>query len=497
MKNQKNAIVGCPNPFSVAEEIVGQRIDWSKVEDEFDALAECFGITKEGYLSDESPLSAPYVSIDENGNTIKLTEEEAEKRLDTFLDKYARDSSPVEAVNKTANIKLSKRIQKTDFADRRKNAKKVLLNKKKITVVPRKLQPVNKNTEKSEVSSATDDDKKYTLPGYTWKDKGYFFNEVPLWSDVVQNSIGDCYFLAALCSLSYTKPFMIKNVAGLRAVFPNGPVPATPWHEIEFYVPNDARESTQAWSDQKKTIQKIVVSEEVLVNSSTDYNYGASGPKEIQGSIPESKADRDACWPAVYEKAYAKFLERTDSDIPNMTGKLVGGYAEDALKVLMHTEKVTVREVSRTNADTIWNICGQAHILPTCATIIEYQKYDSKGNVIRYSRAGTQSYYLNMGLHISHVYSIFDTITYNGVKYIVIRNPHGRNPQTLKNNPKVYHQSWGFSYGVNPQPEYRGEFDIYQTVSGNDDPQRSQGVFLLELDEFKRVFTTIEQYTGA
>ena len=43
---------------------------------------------------------------------------------------------------------------------------------------------------------------------------------------------------------------------------------------------------------------------------------------------------------------------------------------------------------------------------------------------------------------------------------------------------------------------YRGRYDIYRGVSGNDDPYKSNGVFLLEINEFKRLFDDICYYDG-
>ena len=83
-------VIGCPNPHSVAELIVGKRIDWSRQKDEFETLADCFGITKEGYLSDESPLFSPKAVRDDSGTVYTFTDEEMQTRLVDFMEKYAR-----------------------------------------------------------------------------------------------------------------------------------------------------------------------------------------------------------------------------------------------------------------------------------------------------------------------------------------------------------------------------------------------------------------------
>ena len=83
-------VIGCPNPHSVAELIVGKRIDWSRQKDEFETLADCFGITREGYLSDESPLFSPKAVRDDSGTVYTFTDEEMQTRLVDFMERYAR-----------------------------------------------------------------------------------------------------------------------------------------------------------------------------------------------------------------------------------------------------------------------------------------------------------------------------------------------------------------------------------------------------------------------
>lgn len=486
---KKNRLIGCADPYSIAESIVGENIDWSKEKDEFDALAKCFGITKEGFLSDESPIEAPYLAIGDDGQPYRLSDAEAEKRVSDFLEKYARP------------LPLNAKRSKQEIANSKKNVLNTILGKD----IKDAASESSENTNALKISEKDDSqldellvdetlvepDKLKVNAGssdpqntgnYVWKEKGYFFNEVALWSDVCQNSIGDCYFLAALCSVAYVNPFKIKNTTGLRYVNGEGSKALSPWHEIQFYVPSTSDSDYAALQSKKNTVQTVVVSEDVLVSKSTNYNYGVCGPKEKQGSIPASKADADSCWAAVYEKAFAKFLENTSSDKPNMKGKIEGGWPELALKAILHTNKVKKEKLSRKSIDDIWQLAKTAWTRPICATILE--------------KAGNKSYYNNLGLYTYHVYSLLGYSSKDDKKYIVLRNPHGRNPSSLKNNPKVYHKNWGYYYIVNSAPEYRSPVDVFRHLSGNDDPQKSQGLFLLEINEFKRVFDEISYYYG-
>ena len=472
--------IGCPDPFSVAELIEGKKIDWSKKKDEIDALAEIFGVTKEAFLKDSFTLLNPFVKINSKGELTAISESEATTRLETFLKNNAR---PQKALAKTATTKALTPAQK------RKNVISVLLNKQ---VTEKKLaQEIKANR----IVVASSNNSVYLPEGMTWKDKGYFFNETAHWYDICQNSIGDCYFLAALCSVVYANPFWIKNNVALR--YKSGIQDDTPWHAIDFYVPKTGSyKSNQAWSAKKGTVQTVVVSEELLVNENTEKNYGVCGPKEKSGATIKnvSKSEMDSCWPAVYEKAYAKFLEKCTSDYPDLKGKINGGNGGGALKEILHTENVVTKSLGSLTVNQIWDIGLKAHSNPTCVSIHSY--WDEKKKVY-YSKAGTKQEYMDMGLYIGHVYSFLDVIMMkDSKKYVVLRNPHGRNLAAIKNNPAVYHDSWTYNYGANPTNTYRGVSSIYRFVDGNNETQKSRGTFLMEINEFKRVFEDVYYYDG-
>lgn len=500
MADNNNYVGGCPDPFSVAELIKGERIDWSKQKDGFDTVAECFGVTKEGFMQNATSLLNPMLSADAKGKIKVLSEDEAEKNLDALLKKHAR---PQVATKKKSSEKV------LTAAQRRKNIINLLLHKE----VSDKIK--NQMIESGEVSGVGSNDDVYMPTGMKWQDKGYFFNEIVDWRDICQCGIGDCYFLSALCSIVYVNPFLIKNVTALRGKWNNGAGGTekfAPWHAIDFYVPDSTTyESSRAWSDKRKTVQTIVASEEVLVYNN-GLNYGVCGPKEKNyrlngGTLPTAKADMDSCWPAVYEKAYAKFLEKCTSDYPNMlsdtearrngvsSGLIHGGNVDGALKELLHTEKVTTVSLSSMTEDQIWSRAMSGRDYPACASIYRTVRTENGVNV-NYGKAGTEEYYMNLGLYIWHVYSLLDVYSSGGKKYVVLRNPHGCNPMTLKNNPKVYHGSWGYNFGYNIMDSYRGRYDIYRGVSGNDNPFKSDGVFLMEISEFKRLFDSVSYYDG-
>ena len=541
-------VIGCPNPHSVAELIVGKRIDWSRQKDEFETLADCFGITREGYLSDESPLFSPKAVRDDSGTVYTFTDEEMQTRLVDFMERYARpekvtrkrttkalardlkrpadmanelhlqtqtppdamtsefthaEASPASMPPELTQAQTPPPAKTGELTQAQKRARTLdflLNNTSKSNNQPVKAQS-SMRMVKSPVSVKPNAyDEPYLPDGMEWKDKGYFFNETARFTDICQKSIGDCYFLSALCSVAFVDSFRIKNTTEMRYKYIDGALEETPWHRIDFYVPEKpVEEGITWWQDKKKTVQSIVVSEEILVSSSSGRNYGACGPKELVKKTSSNKAEADACWPAVYEKAYAKFLEGTSSDYPDMSksSHIWCGYSRDTLKQILHTEEVEAKMLKFLSIDEVLQICQAAYCHPTCASIYEYIRINSKKKESHYSEAGTKSYYEeNLGLFIGHEYSLLDCTVIDGTTYVVLRNPHGSNLQSLKKNPKVYHDSWGYDYGAHWDSKYKGSTYRYKGLSGNDDPNASNGIFLLEINEFKRVFSDITYYTG-
>ncbi|MEO6629283.1 MAG: C2 family cysteine protease [Aquihabitans sp.] len=131
----------------------------------------------------------------------------------------------------------------------------------------------------------------YHPPGYTWQDTGSFFNEATEFFDPVQGGVGDCYFIAAMSSVAWAMPHVI--VDRNRAT---GVDNQRFKHQIGFYGPSG--------------VENVEVTDNILVSSGGYTTYATS--KEA-GEI----------WPAVYEKAYAKWRLGEVSDfpaIPNIAG---------------------------------------------------------------------------------------------------------------------------------------------------------------------------------
>ncbi len=121
-----------------------------------------------------------------------------------------------------------------------------------------------------------------------WLDTGIPVGADKLYTDFKQGSCNDCYFIAALISVAYRAPGRLRN-------FPN----------YQFY-----NTENRGWE-----------------NVTTTITLAVDGANQIVYARPNNV---NKIWACLYEKAYAKWLARTNSDEPSM-GTLCGGGGITAL----------------------------------------------------------------------------------------------------------------------------------------------------------------------
>ncbi|TPX00468.1 hypothetical protein FJ656_32650, partial [Schumannella luteola] len=133
----------------------------------------------------------------------------------------------------------------------------------------------------------------YHPPGYSWQDTGRFYNETTEFFDPVQGSVADCYFIAAMSSVAWAKPFTIADRTRATA---SGQDSFT--HQVSFFGGSGGYGSG-GWGT-------VEVSDRVLVGSGGSVSAFAHSFES--GEI----------WPAVYEKAFAKWRFGTSDDFPKI-----------------------------------------------------------------------------------------------------------------------------------------------------------------------------------
>lgn len=279
--------------------------------------------------------------------------------------------------------------------------------------------------------------------GTTWVDPGDFFEEATELLDPVQGAVGDCYLIAALSSVAWARPYVIAQRNRATAVsgsFVN---------EIDFY--NGA------------TKVEIEVSE--LLPLGTPGNYylycRSSDPGEI--------------WPAVYEKAYAKWRTGHTGDQPDILA-IAGGDPVLAISQLTGFTR-TYYSCPAMTAHDIWQtVRANSLSYKTFNPMTAYTYATSDPSVGRV--------YANANLVANHAYSILGWGYVNGEEYVIVRNPWGTTEATLNilNGTWI---AWDAAYsgppGSYPTGSSRG-FWRSVPLSNND------GIFGLRADTFKLYF---------
>ncbi|QNO37288.1 hypothetical protein H4J02_12755 [Protaetiibacter sp. SSC-01] len=286
------AVTGAPNPYALASLVAGRRIDWEGAADPRSILEDVFDLPYADIIgSAESPIF--YGTSFRGGRpTRKRPAAPPERGADETDDQH--DATPDVSRAKTLADILAALGQKSP-AD-----------------VPVRGATLTRDGVFAELGRTGDLTKNYAKlfdlrvldvlfpllpgyhpPGFSWQDTGRFYNETTEFFDPVQGQVADCYFIAALSSVAWAKPFTIADRTRATAA---GQDSFT--HQVSFFGGSGGYGSG-GWST-------VEVSDRVLVSGggSTSYYAHSSEAGEI--------------WPAVYEKAFAKWRFGTNDDFPKI-----------------------------------------------------------------------------------------------------------------------------------------------------------------------------------
>jgi Calpain family cysteine protease len=274
---------GVPSPYALAELIARRKIDWSEVPNRPQLLEEILQTPYEE-LFDPAHGSLLYLDWKHEGNG-KYVRSKPDFKAETERDVYPAASqkpitnlaelvkaigekhlaeSPVRAVANGRGGRLLLELGETPGARRFRQLR--LLGPELIDA----LFPI--------LAAG------YHPPGMSWTDMGRFYNEAAEFFDPVQGAVGDCYLIAALSSVAWSKPYTISDAA--RAT---GSDNEAFKHQVTFYEAGQPK--------------RIEVSEKLL--------------KVDGGGVTFCRSSEDGeVWPGVYEKAYAKLRLGVATDFP-------------------------------------------------------------------------------------------------------------------------------------------------------------------------------------
>jgi hypothetical protein len=229
------------------------------------------------------------------------------------------------------------------------------------------LTPKGENLRDPSITSAAN---KYT----NFSNKPLFAAAGPVYNDVNQGNIGDCYFLACLASLADTNPMIIQ-----QSITPLG----DGTYAVRFY-------------DKAGKEVYLRVDGDLPTNSSGQLAYAKTG---VDGSI----------WVPLMEKAYAHF--RTGA---NSYSSINSGWMTDAFQ--------TITGVGTTSR----SIAGTAQ-----AVYDFLELHLSAGRAVTTANTGATA-----GPIIgSHAYMVMGVETVNGEMYVTVYNPWGYDGVSWDSNP--------------------------------------------------------------
>ncbi len=366
------------NPFAVAEQVLGKRVKWDSLEDPEETLSSVFNVPKKELFAHDSILINPLLSEKRE----IMSADKAQARLKQFLDgKSAKRLS----ISKSA---VAKRVALKDISSRT------------LSAIFAKSSPSVSHITEWEPSNAV------------WLDKGDYFEDLAELTDPVQGGLGDCYYIAALCSVAWSRPYAIIN-----ATSPFGDE-ESPMHQVSFY-------------NSKGVLENVEVDEFCPCDKNT------------QRLIYASSYDDGEIWPAVMEKAYAKWVTGNTTQKPNYT-KIEGGDPVEACRQLiggkatyMFNSQMTATQISN---QVRYNSLDRKTINPMVAWTFSSQP------------AGCD--YASAHIVANHAYSILGWDNDGSQYYVVLRNPWGIYPGVLDrlggNYAGVINRLWNaFPYGQN------------------------------------------------
>ena len=257
----------------------------------------------------------------------------------------------------------------------------------------------------------------WTPPGGHWASGGTFFRETAEFFDPVQGAVANCYYIAALSALAWATPFKVAHLT--RATGLNQDQFKD---QISFYKP-----------DTGGTLDKSIEVTELL-------------PLTMGGNFIYCRSSETGeTWPAVYEKAFAKLVTPTATDMPDIT-RTAWGDCVWATAQLNGGSRQYFDTASR-SADTLWNIL-RSHCLSYRTfhpmTAWTYSSGDASPDHVDYSSAHVVG---------SHCYTVLGWAYRNCKRYIVLRNPWGNTEATasvLDATISMYDVSWWRPIALKP-----------------------------------------------
>lgn len=424
----KEMFVGVINPYALTEAITGRKFDWKDAKS-YQILEETLE-TNYSELFDIKFNSPLYAGLElTKDNTVRALKSEEVK---------VRATDKLESVN-LSNIKTLNDLSTTGIKDLNsisvKNARldkgdvKMVLNIPKLnsTINNRLITPSIKNIIYGQVIANG-----WTPAGTSWSDRGNFFNDVTEYNDPIQGAIGNCYFIAAISAIAWAAPYTIEHK--VRAT---GTGETDRTNAIQFFTKGGGKDAAT---------RLVEVTDNTIINASNNPVYCRSN-------------DAGEIWPAVYEKAFAKWITNTNDDKPDISQTAYGDPAKAAAQLTNKTPYYYYTS-SRTGLDLFGIVRENSMSYKTFNPMVAWTYGSGKD-------------YTGSNIVGNHAYTVLGWSTFNNKNYIILRNPWG---VTEPNGLNSYQGLISF---------FDGSFWRPINMIGND------GVFALEINSFQYYFAAL------
>lgn len=421
----KEMFVGVINPYALTEAITGRRFDWKDPRSS-QILEEALE-TNYSELFDIKYNSPLYAGLELNrDNTIKAVKVE-DIKLRTADKLQSVDLSNIRSLNDLSNTGI-KDLNSIPVRNARldKGEVKVVLNIPKLnnTINNKLISPSIRNILFG-VATATG----WTPANTSWSDRGNFFNDVTEYNDPIQGSVANCYFISAIAAIAWASPFSIEHK--VRAT---GTGETDRTNAIQFYTKGGGKDAAS---------KLVEVTDNTIINSSSNPVYCRSN-------------DTGEIWPAVYEKAFAKWINNTNDDKPDIS-KTAYGDPVKAVAQLINKTPLYYYTSPRTALDLFGIVRENSMSFKTINPMVAWTYGSGKD-------------YTGSNIVGNHAYTVLGWSTFNNKNYIILRNPWG---VTEPNGLNSYQGLISF---------FDGSFWRPINMIGND------GVFALEINAFKNYF---------
>jgi hypothetical protein len=422
--------VGAINPYAMVEAILGREIQWNSPESAkiiSDTLQTDYD---ELFDMNYNPVLHAGLKFNTKENTAERLSGQ-DMHILTGEDMETPALSKIEKVDDLHDIGL-KEIGKTRVKQAWiQNGKLNLMLDPEVLGEAKRLS--NRNVTQSIAELVTPfrrDRKEWNPRNSSWQHISETLKGVTGFNEPVQGALGNSWLIAAMYAVAWSDHSHI-----VHRTRRNGKDEHERVMEVQFYSKGGRNDAPT---------RRVEITDEVLVNDSSNR------------VVYCRSRDNGEIWPSLYEKAYAKWITRDNSDHPDITQTAFGDPVK-AMAQLNDRKPHYYFTNSRNSEDLVGLVRANCFSFRTINAMTAW------------THASTQAY-RGSNLVANHAYTVLGWAVQGENQYIILRNPFGVTEPA----------------GLNAYPGLLGFFNAsfwspINTINNN-------GVFALEASAFKNYF---------